>query len=116
MRGWEARNMDMLTPDVADTEGRIAFLVWLFMPFVLMALAIIWDERRRLGRVRRFRCRDADREVDVLFVGNEVHGCTAFDPPDAVTCGKACRNAAYRRQWEPALPVFSRRARKVGAA
>ncbi len=107
--------MDILTPDVADTQGRLAFLVWLFMPFVLMALAILWGERRRAGRVRRFRCRDADREVEVLFVGNEVRACSAFEPAHAVTCGKACRNAAYRRQWEPALPVLSRR-RKLGAA
>jgi len=108
--------MDILTPDVANTDGQVAFLVWLFTPFVLMALIVLRDELRRRGRVRRFRCRDAGREVEVLFVGNEVRACTAFDPMDAVTCDKACRNAAYRRQWEPALPVFSRRARKVSAA
>jgi hypothetical protein len=108
--------MDVLTPDVADTQGRLAFLLWLFMPFVLMALAILWDERRRLGRVRRFRCRDADREVQVLFAGGEVRACSAFEPVHAVTCDKRCRNAAYRRQWEPALPALWRRARKVGAA
>ena len=108
--------MDSVMPGVADTDGRVAFLVWLFMPFVLMALIVLRDEWRRRGRVRRFRCRDAGWDFEVLFVGNEVRVCTAFDPTDAVTCDKACRNATYRRQWEPALPVFSRLARKVSAA
>ena len=108
--------MDMLSPGLTDLDARVVFLGWLFAPFVLMLLVILWQERRRAGYVRRFRCRDAGREVEVLFVGDEVRGCSAFHPAAAVTCRQACRDSAYRRQWEPALPVFSRRGRRSSAA
>lgn len=108
--------MDILNPSMAETDFRALFLVSLFLPFLLMGLAIIWNERRRAGFVRRFRCREAGREVEVLFVDNEVRGCTAFHPAEAVTCRRQCQSGAYRRQWEPALPVFSRRTRGSSAA
>ena len=108
--------MDMLSTSWSDPGGRLAFIAWLFMPVLVMMLAMMWAEWRRAGRVRRFRCRDAGREVEVWFVGNEVRACSAFEPPGAVACRRACRNAAYRRQWEPALSRFSRRPPGSGVA
>ena len=108
--------MDMFTTDWVDPAGRLAFIAWLFMPVFLMMLAMVCGEWRRAGRVRRFRCRDAGKEVEVWFVANEVRACSVFEPPGAIACRRACRDAAYRRQWEPALPVFSRRPPASGAA
>jgi hypothetical protein len=108
--------MDMLNTNWTDPGGRLTFIAWLFMPVFVMMLAMMWAEWRRAGRVRRFRCRDAGREVEVWFVGSEVRACSAFESPRAIACRRACGNAAYRRQWEPALPVLSRRPRERDAA
>jgi hypothetical protein len=65
-------------------------------------------------RTRRFRCALQRRDVEVnfqerglLWFGRpvEVISCTAFDQPSAIECRRPCLNAAFRRQWEPALPV-----------
>jgi hypothetical protein len=88
---------------------RMGFIVGIFAPVILMILAVGWSEWRRAPRVRRFRCRDAGRDVEVTFVANEVRACTAFETASGVACRRACRDGAYRRQWEPALPVYSRR-------
>jgi hypothetical protein len=69
------------------------------------------DAWRRSPRVRRFWCHNAKRNVEVTFVGGDVRACSAFDAPGAVTCSRACRNATYRRQWEPALPLWDRPSR-----
>jgi hypothetical protein len=108
--------MAPFTTDWSDPAGRLVFIVWLFMPVILIMLAMLCGERHRAGRMRRFRCRDAGKEVEVWFVGNEVRACSAFEPPDAIACRRACRDAAYRRQWEPALPELSRRPPASGAA
>ena len=108
--------MDMLSTDWTTASGRMAFIAWLFVPLLLMALAIAWGEWRRAGRVRRFWCRDAGRTVTVWFVAKEARACSAFEPVDAITCRRACRDAAYRRQREPVLLGFSRRPPASGAA
>ncbi len=81
-----------------DTVQRLTFLGWLSTPLVLAVLVILWDAWKERGRVRRFWCRDAGRDVEVLFVGNHVRACSAFEPMHAITCERNCRNAAYRRQ------------------
>jgi len=75
-----------------------------------------WSSR---GAMRhRFWCALARREVEVKFDVHRVAGlrwttavraCSAFDPPTAVACARRCRDATFRRQWAPALPVFTRR-------
>src|SRR6266540_2253795 len=97
--------MDMLSTDWTDSGGRLAFIAWLFMPILVMMLAMMWAEWRRAGR-----------EVEVWFIGSEVRACSAFEPSGAVACRRACRNAAYRRQWEPALSRLFRRPPTSGVA
>ena len=108
--------MELFTNHWDDSASRLVFVVGLFMPVILIILAMLCGERYRAGRMRRFRCRDAGKEVEVWFVGDEVRACSAFEPPRAITCRRACRDASYRRQWEPALPVLSRRPPTSGAA
>ncbi|MBI1847448.1 MAG: hypothetical protein HYR86_10815 [Candidatus Rokubacteria bacterium] len=111
--------MDMLDASIdasgswAGPAGRMVFLAALFLPVIVLGLAIALADRRPAPRVRRFWCRGAGREVEVLFVEREVRACSAFEPARAITCRRACLDGAYRRQWEPALPVFSRRTREA---
>ena len=64
-----------------------------------------------------FSCALTERDVEVQFEAWGMPGlrrlcgivsCTAFDPPTAVACGRRCLDRAFRRQWQPALPVHSR--------
>jgi nucleotide-binding universal stress UspA family protein len=66
---------------------------------------------------RRFWCAASGRDVEVAFVerglpgirwARTVRSCTAFNPPTAVECRHQCVDAAFRRQWTPALPLHSR--------
>ena len=56
-------------------------------------------------RSRRFRCPLVGREVEVKFAehglpgfrwGCTVQSCTAFDPPTAMTCSRACVDSQFR--------------------
>ncbi|HEV8310281.1 MAG TPA: universal stress protein [Methylomirabilota bacterium] len=73
------------------------------------------------GRVvrRRFWCASRRRDVEVEFVERGLPGfavavavrsCSAFDPPTAIDCRRQCADAAFRRQWEPPLPLYSPKA------
>jgi hypothetical protein len=99
----------MFTADWTDPIGRLAFIWWLFSPFVVLLLLMALGERRPMPRVRRFWCRTAGREVEATFVANHVCACTAFDPASAIGCERSCHSAAFRGQWKWAVPVFSRR-------
>jgi hypothetical protein len=51
----------------------------------------------------RLRCPKLDRDVDCTIVSrvrvgqwNDVVSCSAFDPPEAVTCGRECARAMNR--------------------
>lgn len=66
-------------------------------------------------RRRRFWCAWSRREVEVEFETRGLPGfrrvvtvrsCSAFDPPTAIECRRRCLDAAFRRQWEPPLPVY----------
>lgn len=66
---------------------------------------------------RRFWCGWSGRDVEVAFVERgfpgipwavAVRSCSAFDPPTAIECRRQCVDAAFRRQWAPALPVYGR--------
>jgi hypothetical protein len=78
-----------------------------------------WDESPQSGLKReRFWCRQADRDVEVLYrmrglpgfrriVG--VKSCTAFDPRTAVACTRLCTDADHRRAWELPLSILIRK-------
>ena len=64
---------------------------------------------------RRFRCREAQRDVEVEFVARGVPGlrtitgvrsCPVFDPSEAVACARGCTSVQFRRaDWEWPLPL-----------
>ncbi len=77
----------------------------------LFPLAVLFS---RTTRRRRFWCVQSRREVEVEFEEHGLPGfrravavksCSVFDPPTAVSCRRRCLDPAFRRQWEPALPV-----------
>lgn len=66
------------------------------------------------SRTRRFWCRQAQRDVEVVFATrglpglrliHDVVSCTAFDPQSAVACGRRCVERSVRQAWEPPLPI-----------
>ena len=75
--------------------------------------SVLWRRHQAHGSVRRtFWCARLEREVEVDFarpgwLGEPVSvlRCSAFEPPEAVTCARRCAQAAFRRQWSYALPV-----------
>ncbi len=65
-----------------------------------------------------FWCALTERNVEVEFETPGILGlrrpcrvrnCTAFEPPMTVACGRRCLDSAFRRQWPPPLPVYTRR-------
>jgi hypothetical protein len=81
---------------------------------LLLALSGPWFHWR-VRRRRSFWCSQAQRPVEVELEEHGVPGirctarvltCSAFESPEAIACARRCRDAAFRRQWEPALPVF----------
>ncbi len=34
-----------------------------------------------------------------------VRGCSIFEPGEAVACRRRCLDVAFRKQWEPPLPI-----------
>ena len=67
---------------------------------------------------RRFSCAWSGRDVEVESVVRGlpgpgpvvgVHGCSTYDAPTAIECQRRCLDPAFRRQWEPALPVHGGR-------
>jgi hypothetical protein len=89
-------------------------VVALALMVLLLALSGPWFHWR-VRRRRSFWCSQAQRPVEVEFEEHGVPGirctarvltCSAFESPEAIACARRCRWAAFRRQWEPALPVF----------
>lgn len=79
------------------------------LPVVVLIVAGATSTRRR------FRCREAAREVEVEFARRPwlggitaVNSCSAFECGAAISCHRRCLDGSYRRQWEPALPVIQR--------
>ena len=81
----------------ASPVGRLLFIAWLFAPAVIALVAMAVLERRPAIRVRRFWCSTAGRDVEVTFVGTIVRSCTAFEPADAISCGRGCTHARALR-------------------
>lgn len=102
-------------------ESLVEFLVLvqvaaLVLMVLLLALSGPWFHWR-VRRRQSFWCSQAQRAVEVEFEARGVPGirrtaavlnCSAYESPEAIACARRCRDAAFRRQWEPALPVFGR--------
>ena len=67
---------------------------------------------------RSFWCSLKNQEVEVEFETRSVlgfprlvgvKGCSVFDNPGNVVCGRHCLDSKYRRQWPYALPIAGRR-------
>jgi hypothetical protein len=70
------------------------------------------------SRQRRFWCSLTQQDVEVEFETKGipgfrwiagVKGCTAFEQPEEVACGRRCLEARFRRQWPYALPIADHR-------
>jgi hypothetical protein len=72
-----------------------------------------WDDRPLSGRKKvRFWCRQAERDVEVMYQTRGLPGlrwitgvksCTAFEPRTAVTCTRRCMDPDCRRGWDVPL-------------
>jgi hypothetical protein len=75
--------------------------------------SVLWNRPLAPRILRRaFWCPLLGQEVEVDFARTQWLGessavlrCSAFDPPEAVTCGRRCAAPAYRAQWPSALPL-----------
>jgi len=95
---------------VADVLGYAVLYLGVVVAtvFLLGLLLVVRVTRRRI-----FWCVEAQREVEVEFDERgwlavsplAVRSCSCFDPPSPVQCHRRCLDFAFRRQWEPALPV-----------
>jgi uncharacterized protein (DUF58 family) len=92
----EKRRHDMFD---ASAVGRVFFIAWMFLPAVVLLVAMVLLDRRPAIRVRRLWCRTAGREVELTVVANTVRACTAFEPVGAITCGRACPDPTDRQRW-----------------
>ena len=105
----------------SPTESLVEFLVLMqVVALVIMVLLLALTAPGFQWRVLRrcsFWCPSARRGVEVRFEQRGFPGfrrttavlaCSAYDSPEAITCGRQCRDVTFRRQWEPALPVFGR--------
>ena len=101
-----------------------AFVTAQIVAFILLSMLLVFSAPNFLwGTVRRcrgFRCPLVRREVEVEFEERHLLGfrrsagvrsCSVFEPPTAIECQRRCVDSAFRRQWEPALPVLTRAGR-----
>jgi hypothetical protein len=91
--------------DVSGDGSRLA--AWLVLAVIAMAATYAW-RRRRVVR-HSFWCATAGRDVEARLRCGGVESCSAFDDPNAIACGRRCRDRTFRMQWPPALPVLPRR-------
>jgi len=98
----------------AVVTAQIVAFILLSMLLLFSAPTFLWGTVRRR---RGFRCPLVRREVEVEFEERHVLGfrrsagvrsCSVFELPTAIECQRRCVDGAFRRQWEPALPVLTR--------
>ena len=82
---------------LSDAASRLVFIGGMFVPVLAMALGMCWGDWRRAPGIRRFRCRETGRQVEVTVGGREVRACSAFEPATAINCGRTCCDRAFRR-------------------
>ena len=82
----------------ASAVGRVLFIAWMFLPAVVVLVAVALLDRRPAIRVRRFWCGIAGRDVEVTFRADAISACTAFEPVGAITCGRTCLETVHRRR------------------
>ena len=97
-------------------QGVIAGLA-LGLLAVLLLLLPLAIPRLFVRRRRHFWCATARERVDVEFEDRGLPGfrkpitvlsCSRFELPSDIACQRRCLDAAFRRQWPPALPVGGR--------
>ena len=88
-------------------------LIVVLLCLVVFAILGLWSSE---SVRRRFWCRVARRNVEVEFALRgllprivAVKSCSAFEAGTAISCRRRCLDASFRRQWEPALPLLTRR-------
>lgn len=91
-------------------QAIVDMVTWVFLAqlaVLLVGLAVLW---RRPAVVRRFWCAVGARDVEVAFARDalallgaplRVHSCSAFDPPEAITCDRRCETAGCRLPTQP---------------
>jgi hypothetical protein len=76
------------------------------------AVGTAWWNPAKPGPRRRFWCSEARREVEVEFERRRpvpwstpgVRRCSAFEPPEAITCRRECADPLFRLQRT--IPAF----------
>jgi hypothetical protein len=80
---------------------------------IVILVSVFLSATRSTVQRHRFWCAQSRREVEVEFEVRGLPGfrkmtvrsCSVFDPPTAVRCRRRCVDIAFRRQWEPPLPI-----------
>ena len=109
----EFRDADLtvLVQAIAD------LFTWVLLAQLAVLLLCLLVLSQRSAVVRRFWCALRARDVEVVFERNAlpllgapltVRCCSAFDPPDAVTCDRRCERAGYRLPAPPPLLGIAR--------
>ena len=105
--GWLDADIGTVSVVVTGVLGWGVIAALLF----LVPLVILFS---RATRRRRFWCALSQREVEVEYEDRGLPGfrwsaavksCSVFDPATALGCHRRCREAQFRRQWPPALPI-----------
>ncbi len=95
-------------------DGIVAFVAAVLAMglVVLVSSAIVSTCTSAPTARRRFWCSHAGREVEVEFTVRglwrtpvAVQSCSTFEGGAAIECRRRCLDAAFRQQWEPALPI-----------
>jgi len=91
-----------------DSSAPQATIDWLALLPAALLVAIIAVAIVAARRAERwsFWCAIAGRDVVAEARGGCVQSCSAFEDPTAITCARRCADAAFRRQWPPALPLL----------
>jgi hypothetical protein len=116
----EGNAMDLMsawpeeTAAVTWTQGIADAMAWGALASLLLLVPLLVLFSQAIRR-RRFWCGRAGREVEVAFEERGLPGlpyavsvksCSVFDPSSAVSCGRQCLDAGFRRQWPAALPIL----------
>ena len=93
-------------------DGVVGFVT--FAGLVAVAVLVVAGASTRSAARRGFWCRLAGRDVEVEFETRglwrrvrSVRCCSGFESGLAA-CRRPCLEASYRRQWEPAIPLWTR--------
>jgi len=108
-------DMELAFPAWMDGLGQAVGIILFVVVMAMLAVAAYcgWCHAAR----RRFWCPLLRREVETEFAARglrlvAVRRCSAF-AGGVPTCGRRCVAAAFRRRWDPPLPVLSHASRQA---